>query len=91
MAQQIRWRCSACDREWQDMGDALSHSEGWHWTPDMGCFICGSRAIAEVKYHAAFPGADIPRDEPQAMPPAIVPYRRTNQTLAMSTASPEFD
>lgn len=90
--QYTRWFCAGCEREWrQDLDNELSHSDGWHWTPEMGCLICKSVAIREVQYTPEFPGADIPRDQPVTMPPPVMPYRRTNQTLAMSSASPEFD
>lgn len=49
MAQQVRWRCDGCKRQW-----VYAHG----WNVDDGCPACKGTSIRQVSYDAAFPGAD---------------------------------
>lgn len=55
MAQQTRWTCTDCRREWVD---ALWTVQNRPWDR-AGCPACGSSSIQQVTYEPVFPGADI--------------------------------
>lgn len=84
-----RWLCQDCGKEWSqgsDMGylrvirpDVIDpqtrQPESKAWTPNDGCPSCRSDTIGLVRYDAAFPGGDIPRDRLASL--ECIPYRRS--------------
>jgi hypothetical protein len=89
MADQTRWVCDACAREWV-------YAHGWD---EQTCPACGASTIRLETYQPVFPGADLrttPNDVPREAEthPMPTPLERpgimadVNRTLALS--SPEF-
>jgi hypothetical protein len=80
-AQQQRWFCPACLREW-----LYARS----WSPESGCPACQCDEIRLVPFRPAYPGADLPREE-EPMPPGVVAVTVVSAPASLALQEEEPD